>query len=159
MLRDGAEKTVSDYHVRARFCYFAFFAGFFTGAFATGAFLGGAIFAAVFFTQAFFAALAGALALALTDFSGVFAAAFASGFFFALFAAAFPFTIGLFLQQMISVAAHPHASSTTTTRPHTSHVNRSPSFSFAMPVFLPYSFCNGAFQTGNTVITWFYHIR
>jgi hypothetical protein len=60
------------------------------------------------------------------------AAALVVTLFFALAAAALPFTIGCSLQQMISPTAQPHASSTTTTRLHTSQVNNSPFFNFAM---------------------------
>ena len=59
------------------------------------------------------------------------------------------------LQQRISVVAHPHASSTTTTRPHTSQLRTSPFFAFAIicasfwfevDLALPESGPNGVFQ-------------
>ena len=69
------------------------------------------------------------LALAAGFLTVFFAATF---IFFALTAAALPFTMGFFLQQIISPTAQPHASSTATTRPHTSQVNKSPFLKLAM---------------------------
>jgi hypothetical protein len=110
--------------------FFALATGFFTAFFTAGFALAGAALATVpgFPLPAFAAA--------------GFAAALDVGLFFALAAAALPFTIVCSLQQMISPTAQPHASSTTTTRLHTSQVNKSPFFNFAMlgPLLLIFFF-------------------
>jgi hypothetical protein len=77
----------------------------------------------------FFAA---GLAFGAAFFTGFAAGFFAPAFFFALVAAALPEAIG-FLQQVTTfAAAHPQASSTTNTNPHTSQLNKSPFFAFAI---------------------------
>jgi hypothetical protein len=101
-----------------------------------GAF-GAAVFLAVTFALAVgFAALAGGGVFPLTPFGAAGFAVAAVAAFFALAAAAFPFTMGFSRQQMISPIAHPHTSSTTTTSPHTLHVNKSPFLNSAMRVSL-----------------------
>jgi hypothetical protein len=85
-------------------------------------------FAGLAFAVAFTAFAGLAFAVAFTAFVAGF---FATTFFFALFAAAFPEAMG-FPQQMISAVAHPHASSTVTTRPHALQLKYSPFFAFAI---------------------------
>jgi hypothetical protein len=117
-----------------------FVAGFFAAIFAAD-FIG-ADFAATAFAApglAFGIGAAGLAAMLLFTFSATLATVFAAASFAAfcldLLAAARPFTIGS-SQQTISADAHPHSSSTTTTRPHVSQLNTSPFFAFAMLVSL-----------------------
>ena len=93
--------------------YFFAGAGFLAAAF-TGGF-GAAVLAAAFAGFAF--------AGALTAFAAGFFTAgfFAAAAFFALAAAILPRAMGS-SQQMISASAQPHASSTTTTRPHSTQL-------------------------------------
>jgi hypothetical protein len=99
--------------------YFFVRVGFFAAGFALVA-----VFADVLALTFFGVALAAAF---FEIFAGA-ATVFAAGFFLA---ADFPLTMGC-SQQRISAAAHPHASSTTITRPHTSQFRTSPFFTFAI---------------------------
>jgi hypothetical protein len=92
-------------------------AGFLVAGFAAG------FLAAGFLGAAFTAFLADAGLMAFTLLVG--------GDFLTLAAAAFPFTIGL-PQQINSVAAHPHASSTEMIKPQAAHENKSPFLTLAM---------------------------
>jgi hypothetical protein len=84
-----------------------------------------------FFARAGFFAAGLALAAA---FAGLAFAAgfFAPAFFFAWVAAAFPLAIGLSQHMIRSAVAHPHASSTVTTNPHSLQLSESPFFTFAI---------------------------
>jgi hypothetical protein len=77
----------------------------------------------------FAGAFAKAFAAALAGLAGAF---FAAAIFFTRAAAVFPGTMGLAQQRTFFKTPFPQASSTTSTRPHTLQLRKSPLFAFAI---------------------------